>query len=76
MSGTKTRMMTTAATMPIMAEGLQPSFVDARHTPRAGGAWGSAVDVEVSRFARRIVLTTCVRVGAILRIAASSVVDD
>jgi hypothetical protein len=38
MSGTRTRMTMMAATIPIMAVGVQPSLGDAPHDPAAGGA--------------------------------------
>jgi hypothetical protein len=66
MSGTKTRIPMMAATMPMMAEGLQPSCLEVARGLWAGGACGMSVDVEVSRAARLIELSTCVRIGAIL----------
>jgi uncharacterized membrane protein len=49
MRGTRTRRITIAATTPMMAEGLKPSFDGALVAPAAGGAWGVDVDFEATR---------------------------
>jgi hypothetical protein len=63
MSGTMMRIKTTAATMPIMAEGDQPSEEEDVCRSVAGGAWG--IEVVESRIASMMFLNWGAEIGAI-----------
>jgi hypothetical protein len=64
--GTITRMVTMAATMPMMAAGLKPSVEAERHEAAAGGAGGVVVDIDIARRARVLGRERCAGVSAIV----------